>query len=115
MEKNGHPEPFDFLQTFGALDRRDGSANEPAMCSAELRKLASMNGSYEKLCPQFRADMRRALEVSSDEEVKAAFMRLAEDCVNICSLPSERLVVARRRFHRLSRYWPLEPGKVLPI
>lgn len=107
------PEPYDFLLAAGAIDRNDPRSKELQRASSALRELSRMNGTYKNLDPAFRADMREALACPNDTLVKHTCEAIARDCERLTALAEPERVVLRRRFSKLSHFWPQQPDAVL--
>lgn len=110
------PDAYVFLLAAGDIDSLSTRMRlvNVHRCGHELVRISQMNGDYEKLSANFRADMRTVVEGSSDEDAAEKLGAIGGKLLSICTLEQEERAQVRVLCSTLSRYWPMQP-KVLLI
>lgn len=109
------PSGYNFLLAAGEIDYfpTDKKTENVRTCGKELLRIASMNGSYENLPEDFRADMQIVAETSCDEEAAKRLGEIGTMLLSLRTLSEDERASLRAHCSKLSRYWPLRPDVLI--
>lgn len=109
------PDAYKFLLAAGEIDFFSGdrrSANA-RICGKELLRISKMNGSYENLPADFRADMQFVAHTSCDADTARRLGEIGDMLLRLKSLTEAERVTLRSQCSELSKYWPIRPRVLL--
>jgi hypothetical protein len=109
------PDAYKFLLAAGEIDffHSDKRSANARICGKELLRISRMNGSYESLPADFRADMQVVAKTACDEETASRLGEIGDMLLRLKSLTEDERVALRARCSELSKYWPMRPRVLL--
>jgi|GEM_PF-3927459 len=114
-KKYSPPDAYAFLLAAGEIDHIAPGYARPntERCAQELERIAAMNGSYELLPADFRADMRHIVEREMDKDVTKRLCEIARFLRRIDSLETTDRLRIREFCSSLSKHWPLKTSALV--
>lgn len=109
------PDGYAFLLAAGEIDRcrTERERTNVTRCGRELARIASMNGSYALLPAEFRAHMREVTRTNCDTTAAMQLGRIGDKLSMLDELSESERIDLRATCSLLSRYWPMQPQKLL--